>query len=1252
MLTLRQTFSKMLVLFFVAMSGSASSAVPPSILRFEQLGQAQGLTTGVVTIAQDRQGFMWFGGSTGFLSRYDGYRITTYKNSPGDPYSLGHGSVRGLYVDDKGRLWVGTLDGIQLYDRPNDRFILYKPNWGKTSDGRRAHISVFKIIDDGRGGLWLGTNDGLQHLDPDTGQFLAYRHDANVQASIVGNNVFDLALDAKSRLWIATPQGLDCLAPGGTTFRHFRIDSAEKPNGKLNTIHSLLVDTDQNLWIGTNFGVESWHLDGEEPQRRRFGVDEGAKTVFIQALYQDRQSNIWVGTLNDGLLRWDAGSKQFVPYRHQRHDLHSLGDNDVEAVFQDQTGTLWLGTWGAGANRTDLESGGFTRLTQDTEKGEKLTDNQIIDMANDPIAKDRIWLATAGGGLSLLDTSTQEAVDVYHGPQLKHDASRDALLAIAPDGKEQFWIGGSAGLAHFNPATRQYIKDVPIAGDATIPVFRIRTDRQGMKWFLTYNGLYRFDSVHNTWTNFKHDKSDPTSLINNAVFCLLEDSHGSIWVGTLDGLDRLDPATGKFTLYRNNPKDSSSLGGNMVSTLFEDSKGNLWVGGDDTLSRMETSASGEVHFHVYQKFGVNAILEDKSGRFWTSDDIGISRFDPASGEIKRYTAGDGMAEGPYFNESAIKGNDGRFYFGSVNGLTAFRPDDIRENSYAPQVLITDFQIFNKSVGVGKGPDGFELKQQIQDTKALTLSYLHSVFSIEFAALHFGDPLRNKFVYQLEGFDKTWIDADATRHFATYTNLDPGNYVFRVKAANKDGVWNDTGAALHITITPPFWKTWWFRTSVAAFLLGIAWAAYRAKVKNLVSQKENLEQQVTLRTSEVVQQKTLVDKKNNDLEKSNNALRIANEIQEKQQSELTRFLAVASHDLRQPMHALSLYLAVLCNVDLPENVQPLLRNISRCAGLMDDMFLALLDLSRLDARLVKPFVTEFPIGLVLEHLEVEFAPQASSKGLTLFIEPCSAWIASDADLIQQILANLVANAVRYTRTGSITVRCHIRNGRMRVAVRDTGIGISPDQQMTVFEEFCQLGNSGGNDSKGLGLGLAIVKRLSKLLSLPVTLVSSLGHGSTFSIEDIPLAEQQVNEMVTLSQIASDIGDKVLSAKTILVIDDDVNILDAMRFLLEQWNCTVLTALSGSEAISMLDAIGQEPDLLVCDYQFRSGENGVDLINKLRKLFKREIPALLITGDTVQEFIQQISESGLPVLYKPVRADDLRDALVRLFRVMSN
>ncbi|MFN0316175.1 MAG: hybrid sensor histidine kinase/response regulator [Burkholderiales bacterium] len=359
---------------------------------------------------------------------------------------------------------------------------------------------------------------------------------------------------------------------------------------------------------------------------------------------------------------------------------------------------------------------------------------------------------------------------------------------------------------------------------------------------------------------------------------------------------------------------------------------------------------------------------------------------------------------------------------------------------------------------------------------------------------------------------------------------------------------------------------------------------------------------------------------------------------------SRFLAVASHDLRQPMHALNLYVGSLASLDLSERARALLGNVRQCGEAMDKMFRALLDVSRLDAGTVQPDMRTFSVGSLLDRIRMEFEPQARKKGLQLRIVSCRASVHSDPALVERIVRNLVVNAVAHTRRGKVLVGCRRVNDILRIAVHDTGPGISADQHSAIFQEFYQLGNPERNRSKGLGLGLAIVARLAKLLSAPVHLTSEPGRGSIFTI-DLPKVHEQYEEMPAAKVATSSVHDN-LSGSLIVVVDDEASILDATRTLLETWGCTVITAASGAEALKNLGASTRVPDVVMCDYRLRGDEDGIRVVEALRAEFNEDIPAMLVTGDTGPERIREIEASGLLVLHKPILEDQLRATLSRL------
>ncbi|HZX28555.1 MAG TPA: two-component regulator propeller domain-containing protein, partial [Telluria sp.] len=763
-------------------------------------------------------------------------------------------------VDRAGRLWVGTDGGLDLYEPQTQTFRHFVPTEAVKRGNGNRHIHA--ILEDANGGLWLATWDGLQHFDPATGKFQFWHHVANDPNSLASDQVNTLALDPVGRLWIGTAAGLDSLAAGAHRFEHYS-NTASDQNFAL--IEGLTVDRDGLLWVSSRAGLETRKLIDPHAPPRRFGPKEGMKPGYMTVLYTDVEGAIWAGSFADGLYRWQPELERFSHYEHLPNDNHSIADNQVSALFRDRVGTFWVGTWYAGVSRVDLASGGFARLVRRSDVGNSLSDNKVRSLTDD--GKDRMWVAT-NGGLDLLDPTTGEVSRVPPDPAVPARRTDAVVGAVVRDKRGRVWMGTHFGVSSWDPATGKHFSHSFGPGDADRDNVRyLHLARDGVLWVATRGGLHSIDTETHAVRSYRHDPADAASLSDNVVRPILEDSQGRLWIGTFNGLDLLDRKSGKFTHFHHDAANPASLSNDEVHYLMEDRHGTLWAGTADGLNRMMPTADGKIGFRRYSiKDGladaaIAAIVEDLDGNIWVSTNSGISRLETATGRWRNYSAGDGMIEGAYFDGSAARAADGTLYFGGFNGITAFQPRTISDNLIAPRAVITDFQIFNRPLsqvrpGLLKGP--------IETTSDITLESGDSVFSLEFSALHYAAPARNRFAYQLEGFDENWVYTDANRRFATYTNLDPGTYVFHVKAANKDGVWSASSANLRITILPPVWKTPWFRALASLLLASAVYGAYRARMSGLRRQKDLLAQQVRARTEEIEQQNRQLERQTAEL----------------------------------------------------------------------------------------------------------------------------------------------------------------------------------------------------------------------------------------------------------------------------------------------------------------------------------------------------------------------------------------------------
>ncbi|MFZ6731676.1 two-component regulator propeller domain-containing protein [Undibacterium sp. Ji42W] len=837
--------TSLLCLVFLLFCPPARSAGVQS-LRFEQVGRDQGFQhESVQSMLQDRQGYMWFG-TQGGLHRYDGSKVVFFRHDPSRTDSLTDNWVWALHQDDKGRIWVGTRNGgLHRYDMATETMVRYQRNLADIRSSGGNQIQA--IIGDSSSGLWLATGDGLAHFDPDTARFQIMRHDDKDAASIASDQVSALNLDKDGNLWAGSNAGVSVMYRGKTSFENFHLDSDAKPDPRHNNVQALLSDKQGNLWIATSAGLELWSRDRQ--QKRRFGRAEDLEPGPVTSLLEDRDGVIWVGT-DDGLKRWNAADNKFSSYRHHASDRHSLTDNRVTRLLQDRTGTLWVGTWLGGASRTNLASGGFERLLHLPGEAKTLSNNTVSAITS----KDGVvWIGT-GDGLNRLDKASGQVRAYHHLDSVPNSLSNSKIrvLKLAPESK--LWVGTQDGLNLFDTITghAQHFQNDPKQADSISSsiVHSLAYDKAGNLWVGSDDGLNLMQG--GKFKRYMHNPRDSDSLSHGRVVSILFDRRDQFWVGSFGGLDKLDRSTGRFEHHQHEPDNPASLSHSRVYAVYEDKTGVIWVGTASGLNQMVQGADGKLSFIRYAgALGNDAIAgfaEDDAGNLWISTDGALYKLGPDRKTVKKYSADDGLIDGTFTVGASHRDADGALYFGGFQGMAWFYPKAIRDNNTEPVTTMTDFLIFNQSVRGGKLPEGVKMDGNISDARSITLSYKHSVVSIEFAALNYSDPLHYRYAYKLDGFDQDWVQIDGAHRAANYTNLGAGEYIFRTRAATKDGEWNE-GASLLITITPPFWMEWWFRIIVSLILLGLIFLVYRWRVSRFSDQQSQLEELVRQRTAE-------------------------------------------------------------------------------------------------------------------------------------------------------------------------------------------------------------------------------------------------------------------------------------------------------------------------------------------------------------------------------------------------------------------
>ncbi|WP_426192745.1 ligand-binding sensor domain-containing diguanylate cyclase [Massilia sp. DWR3-1-1] len=834
-------------------------ATPTSDLRFKRLGSLDADDLSILSMLQDRQGFVWIGTHSGGLYRYNGYQAVKYTHDTRGPGSLPNDRVSALFEDHLGRIWAGTQDGLARFDPASGTFTALA-----LPPGPSNQRIVKAIVGDGASGMWVATWGGLQHVDSASGAVRRYLHDKNDPDSLGANDINALARDADGGLWVATwPGGLDYLAKGATGFRHYRIDTAQAPDDKLNIVRALHVGADGTLWIGTEAGVVTWNSRSPWSTRTRIA----SPRVRINALHADAAGAMWAGTLAAGLWRWDPGAAVPVHYAHRANDPHSLQSDHIRAVMTDRSGMLWVASFTDGISLVNLNSHGFQRFIPfDAALDNTLPNNSVQNMETAPGG--RLWLGS-NTGFSLFDPANGAVIKTWRAePGRPGGLSSDVIYSLHQQDQGPLWIGTASGLNRLDQPggafqTVRFGKYAKGASTAMDFINTIAPGAGGMLWLGTGQHLVRYHPASGAVTVYPTDADNPAARSVTGTTCIVEDRRGRVWMGSDwsgGGLDMLDPATGTFRHFRSDhdtPGKPATLADDNVATVYQDPRGRIWAGTAKGLSEVITGADGAISF---RNFGgadsvgavkILAIRSDQAGMLWLSTASGLVRMDPVSGKVTRFSTADGLTEG-FAANSATAGADGVLYFGGVKGMTGVHAQQVRRMSVAPQVALTDVSVFNRSLATGAAAAGagIKLAGTVTAPTAITLSVQESVFALEFSSLHYTDPARNTYAHRLIGFDRDWVITDANHRTATYTNLDPGSYRFEVKAANEQGIWSAQAATVTIRILPPWWQTWWARLLGAVLATGLLVMLYRARVRSLTRRQKDLQALVAARTGEL------------------------------------------------------------------------------------------------------------------------------------------------------------------------------------------------------------------------------------------------------------------------------------------------------------------------------------------------------------------------------------------------------------------
>ncbi len=798
----------------------------------------------VYAIAQDTDGFMWFGTQDG-LNRFDGYDFRVHAPSDEAAGTLADEAIRALLLADDGTLWVATdAGGLSSYDATTERFTTFRADG---DPGSLESDRVRTLFEDSHGTLWIGTDGaGLARFDATTGRFEHFRHNASVPGSLSDDHVWDIAEDQIGALWVATTRGLNRLAPGSNAFERFFHDPADPTSITNDEVRALVVDRQDNLWIGTSAGLN--RIDGLSGEFERFVASEedpfSISADRINALFEDRSGVLWVGTVN-GLNAWNAARRRFEPYLSDSSDPLSLPHDTVMSIYQDRAGVLWVGSY-AGVSRWNPATRLMRHYHESSNEPTSLAANTTTAFAED--AAGNIVVGTFGGGINILDRASGNFEKLRQEPDNPDSLSSDWVMALHYDRAGNLWAGTRAdGLNRIDGETGRIDHFVHDPDDpqslSSNTIARIVEDKDGGIWIATFGGgLSYFDGER--FTQYRHDPDDPNTLSSDRILVLHQEANGGLWAGTYaSGLNYLDPVTKEVTRYTADPADDRGLVDNGITMITENRAGDLWIGvkgGGLHVWRQADRSAGRAVFERYtEKDGLpDATIYsgqwDAAGRLWLSTGRGLSQVDTASMTFRNFDTSHGL-QGDDFNLNAgFRANNGELFFGGMKGFNAFQPAWINAGGPPPDVAITRVSVLNETLD----PAAYR-----QDGAPVEFRHDQNVIGLEFAALDFAAPEYSRYQYRLDNADPEWVDAGKRRQ-VSYANLPAGDYVFRVRAVNNNGVWSETESALAFTVLQAPWATVWAYAMyalliTACFAIVVRWQARRARETEMVRHAEHV-----------------------------------------------------------------------------------------------------------------------------------------------------------------------------------------------------------------------------------------------------------------------------------------------------------------------------------------------------------------------------------------------------------------------------
>lgn len=1182
--------------------------------QFSHLDISNGLSHNQVTaIFKDSKGFMWFGTMTG-LNRYDGFKFKIFKHNLRDSTSISDDFIEGIQEGPDKKLWIRTRNGFNIYDPETERFNHDIEGYLRTIGVTAVGLSSIKK--DKSGNFWfVNTNVGIFRYNPITKKAIHFKSERNDPQTLHSNAVSNISEDSKGDFWVIYTNGVIDKIDSRINKVSYRCDLLKKQQSGGSINYTLSIDRQNDLWIYHNASdIGVYLFNPQTKQLKHFSRQSSTsklKSNIVNNIIQDDTGMIWIATDHGGVNLLDKKTFKIKYLVNSEDDKKSVGQNSIVSMFKDNSGIIWIGTYKRGLSYYHQNIIKFPLVRHHSSDKNSLPFEDVNRFVED--AKGNLWIGTNGGGLIYFDRKANKFSQYKHSNTNPNSLSNDVIVSLCIDRDQKLWIGTYfGGLDCFDG--KNFTNYRHNASDSTSisddRVWEIFEDSERNLWIGTLTGgLNRFDREKKIFHRYKMGVNSVQSLYTSAIS---EDKNGNIWLGSSNGIDVLERKKNRFRNYAHNDGISSSLIHNNVSNMLIDSRGWVWAATREGLSMTMPGTHKFRNFQQEDGLPDNIIVdiqEDNNQNLWLSTSNGLcnviisrNRNGGLSFSFKNYDETDGL-QGLEFNESAsLRTKKGELIFGGPNGFNIFMPDNIKSNKAQTKLVLTDLQVFNKSLKPGdKINNHVILNRSITESREITLHYNENVFSLEFAALNFFNTDKVKLQYMLEGFDNEWLTADSKVRKATYTNLDPGSYTFKVRATNDAGVYGDDQLTFEIKILPPFWQT---PIAYVLYFLLFSGTLFYIRRRGITK----------IKTQFALQQEREEAKRMHELD----MMKI-------------KFFTNVSHEFRTP---LSLILApvdkMLKQTEEPEQTRQL-QMVNRNARRLLNLVNQLLDFRKMEVQELKLHSKPGDLIKFIKEICFSFTDVAEKKniGFVFDTESNSLLTQFDHDKIERILFNLLSNSFKFTPEGGhVSVLLNLLSAegvsqRLEIKVMDTGIGIPEEKQDKIFERFFQNDLPGSMVNQGSGIGLSITKEFVKLHGGTISVESEPGEGSCFVLI-LPIQEYDALAVDKLEIVSNKPGSeaqslisqgKVIAKKrTVLLVEDNDDFRFYLKDNLKEW-FHIIEAANGKEGWQK--ALALHPDLVVSDISMPEMD-GIALCRKIKSDQRTSsIPVVLLTALTGEE-----------------------------------